>query len=61
MEAARAQGYRSGINVLATLGHHEENLPNSLSGDYTPMTDPAGGVCRGTLCPNDDRLRAYIA
>ena len=61
MEAARARGYRSGINVLATLGHHEENLPNSLSGDYTPMTDPAGGVCRGTLCPNDDRLRAYIA
>jgi len=60
MEAARARGYRSGINILATIGHHEENLPHSLSGDYTPMTDPSGKVCRGTLCPNDERLRAYI-
>ncbi|MBI4558404.1 MAG: hypothetical protein HY706_12555 [Candidatus Hydrogenedentes bacterium] len=61
MKAARERGYRSGINVLATIGHHEENLPNSLSGDFTAMTDPLGNVCRGTFCPNDDRLRAYIA
>lgn len=61
MEAARARGYRSGINVLATLGHHEENLPNSLSGDFTPMTDISGGVCRGSFCPNDEAMRAYIA
>ncbi len=61
MEAARARGYRSGINVLATLGHHEENLANSLSGEYTPMTDPADNVCRGSFCPNDPRLREYIA
>lgn len=61
MGAARARGYRSGINVLATLGHHEENLANSLSGEYTPMTDPDGNVCRGSLCPNDPRLQAYIA
>jgi hypothetical protein len=60
MEAARARGYRSGINILATLGHHEENLPNSLSGDYTPMTDPWGKVCRGTFCPNDPNLREYL-
>jgi len=60
METARQRGYRSGINVLATVGHHEENLPNSLSGDYTPMTDVNGAVCRGSLCPNDERLRAYI-
>ena len=60
MEAARGRGYRSGINVLATIGHHEENLANSLSGAYTPMTDVSGRVCRGSFCPNDDRLRAYI-
>ncbi|MCC6155609.1 MAG: hypothetical protein IT367_17700, partial [Candidatus Hydrogenedentes bacterium] len=61
MAAARARGYRSGVNLLATIGHHEENLPNSLSGEYTPMTDPNGNVCRGSFCPNDERLRAYIA
>ena len=59
MKAARSRGYRSGVNVLATLGHHEENLANSLSGEFTPMTDPNGNVCRGSLCPNDMRLRAY--
>ncbi len=61
MEAARARGYRSGVNVLATLGHHEENLANSLSDGYTPMTDPGGSVCRGSLCPNDPHLQEYIA
>jgi len=60
METARKRGYRSGVNILATIGHHEENLANSLSGDYTPMTDVGGGVCRGSFCPNDERLRAYI-
>jgi len=60
MASARTRGYRSGINVLSTLGHHEENLPNSLSGDYTPMTDRNGEICRGSLCPNDENLRAYI-
>ena len=61
MDAARTRGYRSGVNILATIGHHEENLPHSLSGDYTPMTDPDGKVCRGSFCPNDPHLRMYIA
>lgn len=60
MAAARARGYRSGINILATIGHHEENLANSLSGDYTPMTDHNGNVCRGSFCPNDPKLQDYI-
>ena len=59
MEAARARGYKSGINPLATIGHHEENLANSLTGDYTLMTDINGTVCRGSFCPNDERRHAY--
>ena len=27
---------------------------------YT-VTDPNGNVCRGSFCPNDPRLREYIA
>ena len=57
---AKALGYRSGINVLSTMGHHEENLPNSLSGDYTPVTDIGGGICRGSYCPNDPKLQQYV-
>lgn len=60
MSAVRKLGYRTGINILATIGHHEENLPNSLAGDFTPMTDIEGNVCRGSFCPNDERFREYI-
>lgn len=56
----REHGYSGGINVLATLGHHEENLPHSLVGDYTYMTDLDGRVCRGSLCPQDERVRDYV-
>lgn len=61
MEAARALGYRSGINVLATLGHHNENLDNSLAEPYRRMTDIGGAVCQGSFCPNDEGLRGYVA
>jgi hypothetical protein len=57
---AKALGYRSGINVLSTIGHHEENLPNSLSGDFTPMTDIMGAICLGSFCPNDPHLQQYV-
>ena len=57
---AKALGYRAGINVLSTMGHHEENLPNSLAGDFTPVTDLDGAVSRGSFCPNDPKLQAYV-
>ncbi len=60
MAAMRSQGLRSGINILSTMGHHEENLQNSLTGEYTYVTDINGQVCRGSFCPNDVKLQAYI-
>lgn len=60
MKLARERGYRSGINILATIGHHEENLENSLQGYYTLATDIDGRVCRGSFCPNDENLRRYV-
>ncbi len=56
---AKSLGYRAGINVLATMGHHNENLPNSLSGDYTRVTDVDGNVSLGSFCPNDPRFQDY--
>ncbi len=60
MQLARRHGYRAGINILTTIGHHEEDLSHSLSGPYTPVTDIQGRVSRGSFCPNDEDLREYI-
>lgn len=60
MAEARKRGYRSGINILSTLGHHNENLDNSLKGDYTFMTDIDGSVCNGSFCPNNEKMREYV-
>ncbi|MBN2311715.1 MAG: hypothetical protein JXR94_22240, partial [Candidatus Hydrogenedentes bacterium] len=56
----RAAGYRAGINVLATIGHHDENLPYSLDEAYTRVTDLDGAVCRGCFCPNDEGMQGYV-
>jgi len=60
MPKVRELGYKTGINILSTIGHHNENLPNSLSADYTRMTDLDGNVCLGSFCPNDEGMREYI-
>jgi len=60
MDQVRKLGYRTGINLLSTLGHHNENLPNSLTGNYTFLTDIEGNVCRGSYCPTDENFRQYI-
>ena len=54
---ARKHGYRAGINILATIGHHDENLDNSVGQDYTRLTDIDGKLCMGSCCPNDERFR----
>lgn len=60
IRAAKKLGFRAGINVLSTMGHHEENLPNSLQGAFTQVTDLSGRVSRGSFCPNDPALQVYI-
>ena len=60
MEQARIRGYKAGINILSTIGHHEENLEYSLQGNYTYITDINGKVSKGSYCPNDREFRNYI-
>ncbi|NLX05948.1 MAG: hypothetical protein GXY33_12485 [Phycisphaerae bacterium] len=57
MVDARTLGCRSGINILATIGHHEENLPNSLQADYPRATDIDGRASLGSFCPSDEPFR----
>lgn len=59
--AAKARGYGCGVNILSTMGHHSENLDNSLQGDYTRRTDLDGKICPGSFCPNDESfVREYV-
>lgn len=60
MEQARERGYKTGINILTSIGHHNENLDNSLKGNYTYMTGIDGKVSHGSYCPNDENMKEYI-
>jgi hypothetical protein len=60
LERIRSKGYGAGVNILATIGHHEENLPNSLAGSWTRMTNIRGHQCKGSFCPNDPRHQEYV-
>ncbi len=57
MEQARKRGYKAGINVLNTVGHLNENLENSLQGNYTRITDIDANVCMGAFCSNDENYQ----
>jgi len=57
---AKARGYGAGINLLAVLGHHEENLPGSLAGPYQRVVGPDGRECRGSFCPLDPGFQDYV-
>lgn len=56
----RKLGYRTGINILTTMGHHNEDLPHSLGNEYTPVMDIQGNVCLGSRCPNGEKMQEYI-
>ena len=55
----KKHGYGAGINILSTIGHHEENLPHSIGSDYPRMVSLEGALCRGVLCPNADKTYDY--
>jgi hypothetical protein len=56
----RAAGYAVGVNVLASMGHHEENLSLSLDGSWPRVTDPEGQVSLGAFCPADPGFQEYV-
>lgn len=60
MAEARKRGYKAGINILSTIGHHNENLNNSLNEEYMRMANIDGQICNGSFCPNDEGMRGYV-
>ena len=61
MDRVRSElGVRAGINVLATMGHHEENLGRSLNEPWQRVLDPDGRECKGCYCPADPEFQVYV-
>ncbi|MBR4072425.1 MAG: hypothetical protein IKK24_00665 [Clostridia bacterium] len=56
MQKIREAGFSAGINVLCTIGHHNENLENCYCDDSYRMTNIKGDVCEGSYCMRDPRF-----
>lgn len=57
----RALGLTTGINHLATLGHLDEYLDFGLAEPWQRLRNFDGRETRGSFCPRDPGMRAYIA
>lgn len=58
---AKEHGYSCGINILATIGHHCEDLKHSLNLPYYRMTNIECEVCEGSFCMNDSNfIEGYV-
>lgn len=60
MQQVRQAGMAAGINILATMGHHEENLEGSLNEPWQRVMDPQGRTCRGSFCPAGAEWLDYV-
>ena len=61
MPRIRLEGMGAGINLLATIGHHEENLEGSLNEPWQRVVDVHGRESRGCFCPAGREFQAYVA
>ena len=50
-------GFHCGINNLATLGHHEQYLDESLNDGFRNMQNIDGKKCLGSYCPDDENYK----
>jgi hypothetical protein len=57
----RDLGMSAGVNVLATTGHHDENLPNALAEPWQKLVGPDGDQCEGCFCVSDESVQQYIS
>ena len=59
---AKEAGFSCGINVLATIGHHHEDLENTPAIFYRTMVNAYGDSCQGTVCMNNEEyFTEYIS
>lgn len=56
----RRESMAAGINLLGTMGHHEENLEGSLATDWQRVVDPRGNESKGSFCPAGGPFREFV-
>ena len=56
----KALGLSSGINHLATMGHLDENLENSLDEPWQHLVDLGGDVSKSCYCVADPDVQDYV-
>ena len=60
MADLRGDGFATGINVLATIGHNDEWADGSLGDRYQRMVDIDGHAAKACYCPNDPAFGDYV-
>ena len=56
----KAPGVTAGINHLATIGHLDENLENSLREPWQHLVDFNGPISASCYCVADPRMQSYL-
>ncbi|MDD4774432.1 MAG: hypothetical protein PHZ09_12655 [Eubacteriales bacterium] len=56
MRSLREAGFKAGINILGTIGHHNENLDHCYRSEANRMTNIHGHICEGSFCMRDKRF-----
>lgn len=57
----RALGFSTGINILATIGHHPQHPEKCFQSHHHHMTNKKGEICIGSYCPGDEEyIEDYV-
>ena len=57
---SKKRGYKSGINILCTIGHHPESLETMIGPEYPRCMTMDGKTAQGTLCMNTPIFRERV-
>jgi len=58
----KEKGYQAGVNILATVGHHQEDLSHTVGSPYRTMVGKYGERTKGSFCMRDEEyLKNYVA
>ena len=60
MAESKKRGYKSGFNILCTIGHHPESLGTMIGPEYPRCMTLDGRVGEGTLCMNQPIFRERV-
>lgn len=60
MAEAKRRGYRTGLNILCTIGHHPESMKTAIGPEYPRCLTLDGKIAEATLCMNQPIFRERV-